>query len=63
MTEGRYERPVPRAARYLLLADLDGALYQLSSITFTPTAFRGVSVCRAGAVGQCRAFQSDGKRL
>jgi len=34
MTEGREERPVPRAQRHLLLADLDGVLYQLFSITF-----------------------------
>ncbi len=35
MTEGPEARPVPRAQRHLLLADLDGALYQLFSITFT----------------------------
>ena len=35
MTEGRDARPVPRAQRYLLLADLDGTLYQLFSVTFT----------------------------
>jgi len=34
MTEGRDESPIPRAQRHLLLADLDGALYQLFSITF-----------------------------
>ena len=34
MTEGRDESPVPRADRHLLLADLDGALHQLFSITF-----------------------------
>lgn len=27
--------PVPRAQRHLLLADLDGTLYQLFSVTFT----------------------------
>ena len=35
MTEGRDARPVPRAQRHLLLADLDGTLYQLFSVTFT----------------------------
>ena len=35
MTEGRDARPGPRAQRHLLLADLDGTLYQLFSVTFT----------------------------
>ena len=35
MTDGRDARPVPRAQRHLLLADLDGTLYQLFSVTFT----------------------------
>lgn len=35
MTDDSDERPVPRAQRHLILADLDGALYQLFSITFT----------------------------
>ena len=34
MTEGRDASPVPRAERHLLLADLEGALHQLFSITF-----------------------------
>lgn len=35
MTEGRDARPVPRAQRHLLLAELDGTLYKLFSVTFT----------------------------
>ncbi len=37
MTDGLPRRPVPRAARHLILAELHGVLYQLFSITFGKT--------------------------
>jgi len=37
MTDGVAQQPVPRGSRHLILADLDGVLYQLFSITFGNT--------------------------
>jgi hypothetical protein len=56
MTEGRDKRPVPHAQRHLLLADLDGALYQLFSITFTRNGILVNFPYHPGAPGAaCRA--------
>ena len=56
MTEGRDESPVPRAERHLLLADLDGALHQLFSITFARNGiFVNFPYHPAGPGAACRA--------